>query len=93
MDAGSQGVDGCSWSWQSLRRARDRGFVAFDIPPGSTDPVPGQLVTPFVSSEWNKFVKGTGAFVPGSPPHFQLNIGDGNYTIKLEVGSFCHPAQ
>lgn len=80
------------WGLDVVSNTGDRAFVAFDIPPGSTEPVPAQLVTPFVVPQWNSYVEGTGAYVPGDPPHFQLDIGDGSYTIKLEVGSFCaHP--
>jgi hypothetical protein len=81
------------WAFDVVSASGDRAFVAFDIPRGSTDPVQAELVTPFVSPDWNPYVRGTGAFVPAenpkSPPHFALDIGDGSYQVTLDRGDFC----
>lgn len=68
----------------------DRGFLAYDIPAGSTDPVAAEVVTPFTDPDFTELAKGTGRFVPGNPPHFIVVNNEGTYDITLKVGKFCN---
>ena len=65
-------------------------FLAYDIPPGSTEPVEAEVVTGFTDPDWTEEAKGTGQFVPGSPPHFIIVNGEGTFDITLQVGDFCN---
>lgn len=57
------------------------GFVAYDIPPGSTDPVPAEIVNG--DPRWTPLMQGTGQFVPGDPPHFIIVNGEGTFDVVL----------
>jgi hypothetical protein len=77
------------WGADIVSSSGDRGFLAYDIPTGSTDPVQAEVVTPFVVPEFTTAAKGTGQFVPGSPPHFVIVNGEGTWDMPLRTGSFC----
>src|SRR4051794_35192941 len=77
------------WGLDVAHASGDKAFVAYDIPPGSDTPVAGEIVTPFVVTEENPRIQGTGQFIAGPPPHFVLTIGDGTYDIALKTGHFC----
>lgn len=78
------------WGADIVTNSGDRAFLAYDIPAGSTEPVAAEFVTPFVSPDWTKYADGTGQFVPGNPPHFIVENGEGTYDVTLEVGKFCN---
>lgn len=59
------------------------GFVAYDIPVGSTDPVPAEIVNG--DPRWTPLMEGTGQFVPGDPPRFIVVNGEGRFEIQLQV--------
>lgn len=77
------------WGMDVVSNSGDRAYVAYLIPEGSETPVEGELVVPFVVPAFDKYVRGTGAFVKGDPPHFFLDIGEGSFIVTLEVGTFC----
>jgi len=77
------------WAADIVSTAGDRGFLAYDIPAGSTAAVTAEVVTPFTVPEFTEAAKGTGQFVDGTPPHFIVVNGEGTYDIVLKVGKFC----
>jgi hypothetical protein len=77
------------WGADIVSNSGDKGFLAYDIPAGSSDPVQAEVVTPFVVPEFTALSKGTGQFLAGSPPHFVIVNGEGTWDITLNVGSFC----
>lgn len=78
------------WALDVVASNGDRAFVAYDIPPGGTDPVPAVIVTPFITS-YSKLLPGTGQFVPGNPAHFILVNGEGRWNITLSQETVCGP--
>jgi hypothetical protein len=77
------------WSVE-FEAAGDRGWVAFDILPGATGPVAGEVVTPFIVPGWQDYIdQTTGEFKPGDPAHFIVTYGEGTYDVLLESGTFC----
>jgi hypothetical protein len=77
------------WGLDIVHAAGDKAFVAYDIPAGSDAAVAGEIVTPFIVTENNPLIQGTGQFVAGPPPHFIVTLGDGTYDIPLKTGRFC----
>ncbi len=69
----------------------DRAFVSYLIPPGSEEQVQGEITTPFVTN-YTRYLPGVGAFIPGDPPHFLVDIVEGTFIVELEEGTFCNYA-
>jgi hypothetical protein len=67
------------------------GFFAYDIPEGSEDPVPVQVVHSFGDPKWDRYMDGVGRFLAGDPPHFILANVEGTYIITLKPFKGCPP--
>jgi hypothetical protein len=67
----------------------DRAFVSYLIPPRSETPVQGEITTPFLT-DYNRYLDGSGSFIPGDPPHFLVDITEGTFIVTLEEGEFCN---